>query len=257
MANDAFFYIFLGIFSGVASGLFGIGGGIIIMPSMFILGVNPHDAVVLSVIQMVFSSSFGTFIHYKNKKIDLKDGVFIGLGGFLGAGFSAIILNYISDLELICIFLCVSIIFFTQYAFNIRPKILVAKKILFAKNIILLFVGIFVGIFAISLGIGGGFLIGPILAYFLGYDSKKIASSSLLFVLFASLSGTISFFYFDILNFEILKKGILIGISSMIGVLMGIQFLNKINIKSHLKFLLSIYALSILTTSFSLLKKIL
>lgn len=38
-------YIFIGIFSGITSGLFGIGGGMIIVPSMFALGASAHHAI--------------------------------------------------------------------------------------------------------------------------------------------------------------------------------------------------------------------
>ncbi|EPM6800135.1 sulfite exporter TauE/SafE family protein, partial [Campylobacter jejuni] len=45
-------YLITGIISGIASGLFGIGGGMIIVPSMFALGASAHHAIGISVLQM-------------------------------------------------------------------------------------------------------------------------------------------------------------------------------------------------------------
>lgn len=247
----------LGLGAGITSGLFGIGGGLIIVPFLLFLGFGAHDAVMISVMQMIFSSLFGTLIHYKNQNIDLKDGIFVGMGGFFGASFSGMILNNISDIVLTSIFLCTSVLFFLQYALKIQcPNVHIAKSF-WVKNTILLICGSFVGLFAISLGIGGGLLLGPILAYFLAYDSKKIASISLFFIIFASISGLNSFINAQIFTSDILYKGITVGIASMMGVFVGIKMLNNIKIKAHFKILLLIYALSITATSFSLLKKLL
>ena len=49
--------------------------------------------------------------------------------------------------------------------------------------------GCVVGVFAISLGIGGGMMLAPLLAYYLGYSSKQIVPISLFFVIFSSVSG--------------------------------------------------------------------
>lgn len=255
---DLFFlpYLIIGIFSGMASGIFGIGGGMIIVPFMLSLGLSSHHAIAISVVQMIFASVFGSYLNYKKKNLILKDGLLIGLGGFIGAMFSGVLLTYFSDITLTSIFLCVSIIFFLKFAFNQKSNIKDVSHSKILKNLILIICGIFTGIFAISLGIGGGLLITPILAYFLGYDTKKVVPLSLFFVIFASISGISSFVYNDIIDKEILQIGILVGISSMFGVFLGIKIMEKINLKYHRIALLSIYMLSISMTMISLLKKL-
>lgn len=250
------YYILIGILSGISSGLFGIGGGIIIVPSMLSLGLSSHHAIGISVFQMIFASIFGSYINYKKKKLNLKDGIMIGLGGLIGASFSGIFLKYISDITLTAIFLIISIIFFIKYAFGFKENKSNSKKSILLKNIILFLSGIFTGIFAISLGIGGGLLISPILAYFLGYDTKKAVPLSLFFIIFASISGIFSFINSNIINQEIIQKGLLVGIASMIGVFLGIKIIEKITISHHKIFLLTIYLLSILMTFFNLIKKL-
>ncbi|TDJ85773.1 sulfite exporter TauE/SafE family protein [Campylobacter volucris] len=255
---DLFFlpYLIIGIFSGMASGIFGIGGGMIIVPFILSLGLSSHHAIAISVVQMIFASVFGSYLNYKKKNLILKDGLLIGLGGFIGAMFSGVLLTYFSDITLTSIFLCVSIVFFLKFAFNQKSNIKDVNHSKILKNLILIICGIFTGIFAISLGIGGGLLITPILAYFLGYDTKKVVPLSLFFVIFASISGISSFVYNDIIDKEILQIGILVGISSMFGVFLGIKIMEKINLKYHRIALLSIYLLSISMTMISLLKKL-
>lgn len=255
---DLFFlpYLIIGIFSGMASGIFGIGGGMIIVPFMLSLELSSHHAIAISVVQMIFASVFGSYLNYKKKNLILKDGLLIGLGGFIGAMFSGVLLTYFSDITLTSIFLCVSIVFFLKFAFNQKSNIKNVNHSKILKNLILVICGIFTGIFAISLGIGGGLLITPILAYFLGYDTKKVVPLSLFFVIFASISGISSFVYNDIIDKEILQIGILVGISSMFGVFLSIKIMEKINLKHHRVALLSIYLLSINMTMISLLKKL-
>ncbi|EHT5418921.1 sulfite exporter TauE/SafE family protein [Campylobacter jejuni] len=249
-------YLIIGIISGIASGLFGIGGGIIIVPSMFALGASAHHAIGISVLQMIFAAVFGSYINYKKKNLNLKDGIMIGFGGLIGASFSGMLLKALSDVALTSVFLAVSCIFFIKYAFGIKENIVQNQRSVWVKNVILFIAGAFTGIFAISLGIGGGLLIAPILAYFLGYDSKKVVSLSLFFVIFASVSGIISFSNSGVIDSEVIHKGILVGIASMVGVFIGIKIIEKMHISAHRKILLCVYALSILGTTHSLLNKL-
>ncbi|WP_348518379.1 sulfite exporter TauE/SafE family protein [Campylobacter sp. CCS1377] len=249
-------YALIGIVSGITSGLFGIGGGMIIVPFMLSLGMSSHHAVGISVIQMILASVFGSYINYKKKNLNLKDGIVIGLGGLLGAGFSGFVLSYLSDVELTAIFLCVSFVFFLKYAFGVKNITHHTKRSVLAKNVILFIAGAFTGVFAISLGIGGGLLIAPILAYFLGYDSKKVVPISLFFVIFASISGMFSFVGSGVIDEEVIYKGILVGFASMVGVFIGIKIIENMKITSHYKILLCVYALSIVVTAFSLLRKL-
>ncbi|MBZ7935107.1 MULTISPECIES: sulfite exporter TauE/SafE family protein [Campylobacter] len=249
-------YLLIGIFSGITSGLFGIGGGMVIVPAMLVLNESSHHAIGISILQMIFAAIFGSYINYRKKNLNIKDGIVIGLGGLLGASFSGLLLKFLNDISLTTIFLCVSCVFFIKYAFGFKENAVKSERSALQKNIILFIAGSFTGIFAISLGIGGGLLIAPILAYFLGYDSKKVVSLSLFFVIFASISGILSLSTSGVIDHVVIHKGIIVGIASMIGVFIGIKIIEKMQISSHRKILLCIYALSILGTTHSLLKKL-
>ena len=68
-----FSYILIGIVTGIISGLFGIGGGMIIVPFMLSIGFSSHHAIAISVFQMMFSSVFGSFINYKKRNLNIND----------------------------------------------------------------------------------------------------------------------------------------------------------------------------------------
>ncbi|TQR28925.1 hypothetical protein DMB92_08805 [Campylobacter sp. MIT 99-7217] len=254
--TDLIIYVSMGIIAGISSGLFGIGGGMIIVPLALTLGISSHSAVALSVVQMIFSSVFGSYINYKKKNFDLKDGLFVGLGGLIGASFSGLVLKLLSDVTLTALFLCLSIVFFLKYAFDVKNAVHQSQRSELSKKVILVGAGALTGVFAISFGIGGGLLIAPILGYFLGYDSKKVVPLSLFFVVFASLSGATSFIMQGVIDSSILYNGSLVGIGSMIGVFLGIKIIEKMKTTAHRKVLLFVYLLSISMTAFALLRKL-
>lgn len=249
-------YILIGIVAGIASGLFGIGGGMIIVPFALALGISSHQAIAISIVQMIFSSLFGSYLNYKKGNLAIKDGFIAGFGGLIGASFSGIVVSFFSDIALSSVFLCVSVAFFAKYFFG-KKNIVVERALTpLKKTIILIVSGAVVGVFAISLGIGGGLQLAAILGFFLGYDSKKVTRLSLFFIVFASSAGAFSFLKEGIIDESIFYKGVIVAIGSLLGVFIGTKIMEKIQLKSHRIALLCIYALSILITSITLIKKI-
>ncbi|PAF42012.1 sulfite exporter TauE/SafE family protein [Helicobacter sp. 11S03491-1] len=254
MGLDIFAYVVIGLITGVAAGFFGIGGGIIIVPIMLILGYSIQHAIGISIMQMIFSSVFGSIINYKKRLLDISDGIYAGIGGLVGASFSGLILENISSKILTILFLCITFYSFIKYAFNVKNTTNATPPIKsqFQKRLILILTGAITGIFAISLGIGGGLLIVPILGYYLGYGSKKSVPLGLFFVVFSSISGTISLHRQHIIDAQVLHAGFYIGVASMVGVYLGIKLIQISSAKVHRITLLSIYLLSMLVTAYKL-----
>lgn len=98
-------YIFFGILAGILSGMFGVGGGIILIPLFIhVLSYNMHQAVSLSLISM----SFPVFIislmkHYKAQHwtLDmLKWGGLVAVGMLVGSLIGAVISSKVSTIVL-------------------------------------------------------------------------------------------------------------------------------------------------------------
>jgi uncharacterized membrane protein YfcA len=79
-------YLLLGLVAGIFSGLFGLGGGIIIIPAMvFLFGMSQHTAQGTTLALMVPPIGLlAAWAYYKQGFVDLKMAAFICLGFFIG-----------------------------------------------------------------------------------------------------------------------------------------------------------------------------
>ncbi|MPZ53603.1 MAG: TSUP family transporter [Acidimicrobiia bacterium] len=76
----------VGLIAGVASGVAGIGGGVIMVPAMvFLLGLGQHAAEGTSLLAILFTAVAGTRVNVRNQRVDLKQSTVIGLGGIVSA----------------------------------------------------------------------------------------------------------------------------------------------------------------------------
>ena len=76
--------MFLGFAVGVLSGLFGVGGGFLMTPILFFLGIPKLVATSTEAVQIAGSSLSGFLGHLRRKNVDLKAGSFIAAGGLVG-----------------------------------------------------------------------------------------------------------------------------------------------------------------------------
>lgn len=215
-----------GIFIGIASGFFGIGGGGIVVSMLVFLGHDIKYAIGISIMQMVFSSLFGSYINYKKGMFKLGEAFYVGLGGLIGAAFSGFVVKHVPALwltYLLAFLLFVGIVkIFMQKSLSSDEKQLPIWAFII--------IGAFIGVMGISVGIGGGMLISLVFFGFLGYDIKKAVSMGLFFVLFASLSGFISMSANGLVHYS---HGLALGIGALCGVYFGTNAAIKIDRKKQ------------------------
>ena len=98
--------LFLGLFAGILSGLLGIGGGIIIIPSLiYFFGLSQHQAQGTSLALMVPPVGIlAAYTYYKQGYVDLKIAGLICIGFVIGGLFGAKIATIIPNLILKKIF---------------------------------------------------------------------------------------------------------------------------------------------------------
>jgi uncharacterized protein len=92
---DVIIYIIIGIFAGILSGLFGIGGGIIIIPAlMFLKGFPQLKAQGTSLIALLPPVGILAFIeYYKKGNTDLFAGIIICIAMVISAKFGGLLAN--------------------------------------------------------------------------------------------------------------------------------------------------------------------
>ena len=175
-------YLVLGAFAGLVGGLLGLGGGILIVPSLLLLfmwqdlsvDILMHLAVATSLFTIIFTSVSSSYAHHKHKAVLWRQVFLLTPGIIIGAVFGAFIADQISSDILRRLFGIFEILVACQIGFSVEPK---AKRALPAHN------GMFVaggGIGSLStiLGIGGGTLTMPFLIWCHVDIRKAVATSS-------------------------------------------------------------------------------
>ncbi|MDP5334061.1 MAG: sulfite exporter TauE/SafE family protein, partial [Paracoccaceae bacterium] len=95
---NAYLLLGLGGIVGLLSGMFGVGGGFLMTPLLFFIGIPPAVAVATGTTQIVASSVSAFLAHLRRKTVDLRmGGVLLG-GGMVGAGLGVLAFNYLKAL---------------------------------------------------------------------------------------------------------------------------------------------------------------
>jgi uncharacterized membrane protein YfcA len=227
-------FILLGIGVGALSGFFGVGGGGILVPILLFLGFDTKEAIGISIVQMVFSSIYGSYLNNKKGTLDVPMVATIGIGGFVGALSSGFFTLSFDNKTLEIIFLVFTIFAILRMFFKAgeyTPK----KDV---NRVVLFIIGLVLGAVSLTIGVGGAIVLVPILVGFMHVELKKAISAGLFFVVFSSISGLISHSISCHIDF---KTGITIGLASLIGVYIGIIFKDKINLVLQKRLLVGFY----------------
>ena len=87
------YMLIIGVAAGILSGLFGIGGGLIIVPALVWLGFTQHAASGTSLVALLLPVGLlGVYEYYQSGKIGMdhiKFGLLIAVGLFIGAYFGS------------------------------------------------------------------------------------------------------------------------------------------------------------------------
>lgn len=230
-----------GVLTGFLSGFFGIGGGTILVPLLLLASYDMKSAVAISIMQMVFSSIYGSFLNSRKNKAILRSGLIIGFGGFTGGLLSGFIVPNVDEIILKYIFLL--IVLFSIYRVSSTSTII--QKDIKTHNIFVLFiVGFCIGTIAMSIGIGGSIILTPILVGYMFYNIKDASSLGLFFVIFSSVAGFVSL---SLSGHMLFVEGFIVGIFSLIGVYLGIKVKYITHITSYKYLILGLYIIILLS----------
>lgn len=233
--------VLFGIITGFVSGFFGVGGGMVLVPMLVATGFAMKEAIAISVMQMVFSSIYGSFLNSKKAKSVFKDGIILGMGGFIGGLQNSFVHSIVSDEFLQYFFILIIILSIIKIFISPAEPSEEIKK---HNKLTLFIVGFIVGVIAMSIGVGGAIMLIPILVGFMKFHLKVATSLSLFFVIFSSIAGFTSLTLNDQMLFN---EGLTVGAASLIGVYFGIKTKNSTEIKSYKQSILSLNFLILIT----------
>ncbi len=176
---------------GLSLGLIGGGGSIITMPVLvYVIGVDAHQAVGMSLAVVGVTSLISTGMHYHRGTIDLKAGALFGASGILGAYFGSRLTYLIPPAALLLSFAALMLIIAVMMLLRKQRDVDAAEphERSAAKAI---FAGLVVGGLTGFLGVGGGFLVVPALLLFGGLTMKDAVGTSLLVITINCVAGLI------------------------------------------------------------------
>ena len=218
---NAFLLLGLGGIVGILSGIFGVGGGFLMTPLLFFIGIPPAVAVATEANQIVASSFSGALAHFRRKSVDLKMGIVLLNGGLLGAALGVLVFNYLKSLGQVdllvrlCYVVFLGIIGGLMFIESIRALQRSDKPVptkrsshrslvqrlpfktrfrtsgLYISVIPPFLVGTLVGILSAIMGVGGGFIMVPAMIYLLGMPTKVVVGTSLFQIIFVTAFTTL------------------------------------------------------------------
>lgn len=205
MSAEVFLILFgVGVAAGMLSGMFGVGGGVIIVPSLLavysFIGFNSpyvvHIAIATSLFTIIFTSSSSSYKHSAHGNVLWTASLLIGLSSTVAVFiFSKLALELPGDI-LKKIFAFVLIL--------VSIKMLIERKSSDGNDegncepgkinkLYCFLIGVLAGVVAAFTGLGGGVFIIPLLHYVVRVPIRKSIGTSAAAIFITSLSGVISY----------------------------------------------------------------
>ncbi|WP_169331228.1 sulfite exporter TauE/SafE family protein [Alloscardovia criceti] len=204
--------IAIGVLVGIFSGLFGVGGGTIMVPALMFYGLSQREASATSLAAMPLASLGGVISYAVAGNVDWAMGALIIVGSITGAWVGARLLHVISEKALRWCFVAFLLVIIVQQFFQLPTRTShVELTLLSGAGMILL--GFVAGVLAALLGVGGGAILVPGMASFFGASDLVSRGTSLLAILPGAISGTISNVKARIVQ---LKTAAIIGIAALV-----------------------------------------
>jgi uncharacterized membrane protein YfcA len=220
---NIFLVLGMGLAVGYISGLFGIGGGFLMTPLLIFIGVSPAVAVATVSSHIVASSFTGAISYWRKRAIDMSLAMMLLSAGILGTAsgiwlFDAlraldqlelmISLSYVTLLTTVggmMVYESVRAVIRTRRGMHAtirRPgshtwvhglpwKLRFKRSKIYVSAIPVWAIGYVIGFVGAIMGIGGGFLLVPMLIYFLRVPTATVIGTSMVLTLVTMTSATV------------------------------------------------------------------
>jgi uncharacterized membrane protein YfcA len=220
---NIFLVLAMGTLVGFISGMFGVGGGFLMTPLLIFIGVEPAVAVA-SVTSHVAASSFsGAIAYWRRKALDSTLAVTLLAGGIAGTGCGVALftllraldqldlvigLSYVTLLSIVGALMITestraiirsrqgrpaeirrpgSHVWFHGLPFKLRFK----RSKVYVSAIPVLTIGFIIGFIGAIMGIGGGFLLVPMLIYLVRVPTATVIGTSMVLTFLTMLTATV------------------------------------------------------------------
>ena len=220
---NIFLILGMGLAVGFISGMFGIGGGFLMTPLLIFVGIAPAVVVASVASHVAASSMSGAMTYWRRNAVDLALALMLLAGGILGTAAGVwlftllrsldqldltIALSYVALLTVVgglMINESVRAIIREQKGQPVTPrragahtwvhglplKMRFKRSKIYVSAIPVWAIGFIIGFFGALMGIGGGFLLVPMLIYFLRVPTATVIGTSMVLTLITMASATV------------------------------------------------------------------
>ncbi len=261
---------------GFLSGLLGVGGGFLLTPILILLGIPPTVAAASDSCQIVAGSSSAVAAHFRLGNVDFKMGVTLLAGGLTGAGLGVqaikvlramgnadflINVTYVLMLGLVGGYMFIESLqsmrkakapaknepekhakssAFARFSASLPWQMEFKRSGVRMSPLLPLFLGGVVGVLSAIMGVGGGFIMVPVMVYLLRMPMHVVVGTSLFQILFTCVNVTVLQSWMNHTVDIVLALILLVG--SVIGAQVGARASKRLK-ADQLKILMAIIVL--------------
>jgi len=220
---NIFVVLAMGIGVGFISGMFGVGGGFLMTPLLIFIGVEPAVAVASVTTHVAASSFSGAIAYWRRKALDTTLAITLLIGGVIGTACGVALftllraldqLDLVIGLSYVTLLSIVGLLLISESVRAIirsrqgkpaelrRPgshawfhglplKLRFKRSKVYVSAIPVLAIGFIIGFLGAIMGIGGGFLLVPMLIYLLRIPTATVIGTSMVLTFLTMLSATV------------------------------------------------------------------
>jgi hypothetical protein len=234
---DPLLLVIFGFFIGILASMTGVGGGVFIVPILtFFYDFRVNSATGTSLTAIIFTAIASTINYARQKRIYYKTGLLLAVtaapGAYLGGWIAKItkeqLLGLIFGVFLILVAARMIVSLARRKEADKTLPVKTDAELVRSGKIIIIGValGFFGGFASGLLGIGGGTLIVPIMAFALGMPIHLATATSMFTMIFTATSGVAEYYQAGLVNFPI---ALLFAAGTVVGAQVGAYTSNKIS----------------------------
>jgi len=275
MSLNALVLLGLGGGVGFLSGMFGVGGGFLMTPLLIFIGVPPAVAVGTEANQVVAASVSGALAHWRRGNVDIKMGVVLLVGGFVGSTLGVWVFTWLRQLGQIDLVIVLSYMIFLGIVGSLMViesartlirnrtsasstavhklhqhiwlhglpfKMRFRRSKLYISALLPFLIGVFVGVLSAIMGVGGGFVMVPAMIYLLGMPTAVVVGTSLFQIIFVTANVT----FLQSVNNQTVD--VMLALLLVVGAVIGAQLGTAVGVKlrgEQLRALLGLLVLAV------------
>ena len=220
---NIFLLLAMGLAVGFISGMFGIGGGFLMTPLLIFIGILPAVAVATVSSHIAASSASSSLSYWRRRAIDVPLALMLLVGGIVGTAGGVWAFQLLRAADLLDLFIALSYVVllgavgammitesiraivrsYQGYPVVLRRpgshtwlhglplKMRFKRSKIYVSAIPVLGIGFTIGFVGSLMGIGGGFLLVPMLIYFLRVPTATVIGTSTVLTLVTMASATV------------------------------------------------------------------